>query len=152
LRPDFGGASWHPGRSHKKWAKNFCCVTTRRRNFDRLGRLRQRSGALTARTLSLGVLDFDRFILPPPDLPLRRLPATNLAQAFCILAIALIPAPRPVLLSTPFAQANPRPRSAVTTIWLIMTLAHGSAFSQGTARGNVLPFPSGAFQNRQADS
>lgn len=126
-------------------------MTTRRRNFDRFGGLRQRSGTLTARTFGLGMLDFGCLFLPPPGLSLRRLPATNQAQAFRILAVALIPAPRLVLLSTPLAQANPRPRSAAATVWLIMTLAHGRCFSQGTARGNVLPFPSGAFQNRQPD-
>ena len=138
--------------SHKKIAKHFCCVTTRCRNFDRLGRLRLRCGTLTAQPLGLGVLDFDRFILPPPSLPLGRLPAPHQAQAFGILAIALVPAPRLVLLSTPFAQANPQPRSAAIPISLIMTLAHGSVLSQGTARGaraNVLP---GRFSSPQADS
>jgi hypothetical protein len=96
--------------------------------------------------LSLGVLDFGRFILPPPGLPLRRLPATNLAQAFRILAVALIPAPRPVLLSTPLAQANPRPRSAAATIWLIMTLAHGSRFPKGQPGGTCYRSPRALFK------
>jgi hypothetical protein len=59
--------------------KNFCCVTTRRRNFRRIGCLRRRCGALTARTLGLGVLRFGRFVQPPLGLPPRRQPAADLA-------------------------------------------------------------------------
>jgi hypothetical protein len=80
-------------------------------------------------------------MLAPLGLPPRRLPAPYQTQAFRILTITLIPTPRLVLLSTPFAQTNSRPRSAATAVWLIMTKAHGSVFSQGTARGecaNVL--------------
>jgi hypothetical protein len=133
-------------------AKNFCCVTTRYRNLDRLGWLRQRCGTLTARPLGLGVLGFDRFVLTPFGLPLRRLPAPQQTQAFGILAITLIPTPRLVLLSTSLAQTNSRPRSAATAVWLIMTLAHGSALSQGTARGGALTSSSGAYRNPEAHS
>src|ERR1022692_3497839 len=74
-------------------------------------------------------------------LPPRRLPAPHQTQAFGVLAVMLVPTPRLVLASTAFAQADSRPWSSATTVWLIMTTAHGSPFSQGTARGeraNVL--------------
>jgi len=41
--------------------------------------LRRRYGTLTARSLGLGVLGFDSFILPPFRLSLGRLPASDLA-------------------------------------------------------------------------
>ena len=50
--------------------KNFCCVTTRRRNFRLLRGLWRRGGTLTARPLGLGVLGFDRLVLTPLGLPL----------------------------------------------------------------------------------
>jgi hypothetical protein len=125
--------------------KNFCCVTTRRRNLRDLWSLGRRCGALTARTLCLGMLGFDRIVLTPFGLPPRRLPAPQQTQAFGLLAVTLVRAPRLVLASTAFAQANPRPRSSRTgraaAFWIMIMVAHGSAISQGTARGkraNVL--------------
>jgi hypothetical protein len=127
--------------AHGSRRRNFCCVTTRCLNLSRLWRLWRRSGALTARTFGLGVLGFDRIILAPFGLPLRRLPAPDQTQAFGVLAVMLVPTPWLVFASTAFAQADARPRSSAPAVWLIMTMAHGSAFSQGTARGeraNVL--------------
>ena len=127
--------------AHGSRRNNFCCVTTRRRILRDLRRLWRRCGALTARTFCLGMLGFDRLVLAPIGLPLRCLPAPEQAHAFGILAITLIPTARLVLASTAFAQADALPRSSATAVWLIMTMAHGSAFSQGTARGeraNVL--------------
>ena len=127
--------------AHGSRRKNSCCVTTRRRNLRRLRRLWRRGGALTARTFGLGVLGFGRIILPSFGLPPRRLPALHQTQAFGVLAVMLVPTPRLVLASTAFAQADAHPRSSATTVWLIMMTAHGSSFSQGTARGeraNVL--------------
>ena len=86
--------------------KNFCCVTTRRRNFRRLRWLRRRCGTLTAHAFGLGVLGFGRLVLAPLGLPLRRLPAPHQPQAFGILAVMLVPTPRLVLASTAFAQAD----------------------------------------------
>jgi hypothetical protein len=99
------------------------------------------------------VLRFDRLVLTPAGLPPRRLPAPHQAEAFGILAVTLVPAPRLVLLSTPFSQTHPRPRSAATAVRLIMTLAHGSGFSQGTARGECVFVLLGRFSkptNRQS--
>ena len=132
-------APWPVAQGSRR--NNFCCVTTRRRNLKRLRRLWQRGGALTARTFGRGVLGFGRIVLPSFGLPPRRLPASHQTQAFRVLAVMLVPTPRLVLASTAFAQADARPRSSATTVWLIMTTAHGSVFSQGTARGeraNVL--------------
>ena len=65
--------------------------------------MRRRGGALTARPLGLGVLGFDGFILAPLGLPFGRLPATDRAQAFGVLAVTLVPAPWQILLATAFA-------------------------------------------------
>ena len=78
-------------------------MTTRRRNCEWFWCLRRRGGALTARPLGLGVLGFYGFILTPFGLPLGRLPALDLAQAFRVLAVALVPTLRQVLLATAFA-------------------------------------------------
>ena len=110
--------------------QNFCCVTTRRRNFWVFRCLRRRWGALTARTLRLGVLGFGRLIQTPPGLPSRRLPAAHLPQAFGVLAVTLVPTPRLVLVPTAFAQADSWPRTSRTgtaaALWLTMRAAHGS--------------------------
>jgi len=92
--------------------KSFCCVTTRRRNLWVLNGLRRGLRLLAARFLRLGVSGFDDGILAMFGLPLRRLPAADLAQAFWLLAVALVPTPWPVPTPTPFAQASSRARPA----------------------------------------
>lgn len=136
-------APWPLAQGHRR--KSFCCVTTRRRNFGSIWWLGRRCGTLTAHAFGLGVLGFDRLVLAPPGLPSCRLPAPDQTQAFGILAVMLVPTPRLVFAPTAFAQADPRPRSSragtAAAVWIIMTVAHGSAISQGTARGerrNVL--------------
>jgi hypothetical protein len=92
-------------------------VTTRRRNFGRLGCLRRSDGALTARTFCLGVLSLGGFVEPPFGLPLRRQPAADQPQAFGVLAVTLVPTLGQVLLFTAFAQADPcagSPRTGTT--------------------------------------
>ena len=119
--------------------KNFCCVTTRRRNLGVFRCLRRGFGTLAAHEFSLRVLGFGRGVLSSPGLPPRRLPAADLPLAFGILAVPLVPTPRLVLPSAAFAQAVPRARSSRTgtagALWFIVAKAHGSDISQGTARG-----------------
>jgi hypothetical protein len=121
--------------AHGSRRKNFCCVTTRRRNLGRLWRLWRRVGTLTARPFSLGVLSFDFVVLTPLGLPLRRLPALHQTLAFGILAITLVPRLRQVLASTAFAQADALARSSATAFWLIMTMAHGSTIPRDSPGG-----------------
>lgn len=121
--------------------KNLCCVTTRGRNLWLFGGLWRRCGTLTARPFGLGVLGFDLVLLTAFGLPPRRLPAPDQPQTFGILAVTLVVTPWLVRASTALAQADPRPWSSAMTIRLMMTMAHGSVFSQGTVRGergNVL--------------
>ena len=87
-------------------------MTTRRRNFWVFNGLGRRLGPLTARFLGLGVPGFGLGVLAMFGLPPCRLPAADLPQAFRLLAVALVPAPRLVLAAAPFAQADPRTRSA----------------------------------------
>jgi len=82
---------------------NFCCVTTRGRNFRLGGRLRQRGGALTARVFGLGVLAFGRLVLASSGLSAGGLPAAQLPAAFGVLAVALVPASWQVQVPTAFA-------------------------------------------------
>ena len=128
-----------PAGRTRESKKNFCCVTTHRRNFGVLRSLGRGLGTLTARALSFCVPRFDLGGLAPSGLPLRRLPAANLTLAFRRLAVTLVPTPRLVQAATALAQAEPWPRSSRTgpaaAAWLIITTAHGSAISQGTARG-----------------
>ena len=116
--------------AHGSWQNNFCCVTTRRRNFGLLRCWWRREGALTARTLRRGVLGFGRSVVASSRLPPRRLPAADLPLAFGVLAVTLVPTPRLVLVPTAFAQADPRPRSSragtAAALWITMTAAHGS--------------------------
>jgi hypothetical protein len=67
---------------HNGWAKNFCCVTTRRRNLGLRHGLCRNARSLpartfTTRTLSSGMLGFERIVLASSSLPLRRLPAAE---------------------------------------------------------------------------
>jgi hypothetical protein len=108
--------------------------------------LRRSSGTLTARTLDLGMLGFDRFVQTPSGLAPRRLPAADQPQTFGVLAITLVPAPRLILLSAALAQADARawsPRTGTTrAFWFNVTAACGSVISQRTARAErttVLP-------------
>ena len=88
-------------------------------------------------------------------LPLRRLPASDLPLAVRILAVALVPTPWLVLAPTTLTQADPRPRAArtdaATAFWIIMKVTHGSAISQGTARGERVNVLLGRLSNREAE-
>jgi hypothetical protein len=83
--------------------KNFCCVTTRRRNFRISRGLRQRKGLPPARSLSLGVLGFDRVVLASLGLPFGGLPAPHETQALGVLAVMLVPTIWRVTAPTPLA-------------------------------------------------
>ena len=141
--------------AHGSRQNNFCCVTTCRCNCGGLRCLRRTADALTAHTLCLSVLGFGGVVLAASGLPPRRLPATDQPPAFAVLAVTLVPTPRLVRAATAFAQADPRPRSSRTgtaaVLGITMTTAHGSAISQGTARGERTIVLLGAEQNRQAD-
>jgi hypothetical protein len=84
--------------------KRFCCVTTRELNLSVLNDLRLRLHSLAAFFLGLGVLGSDVSILATFELAGDRLPAPHLSQAFGILPITLVPAPRLILAPTSFAQ------------------------------------------------
>jgi hypothetical protein len=92
--------------------KRLCCVTTPRRVLWILIRRRDGLGALATRALGLGVLGFALGVLATTGLSPGGLPAANLALALRILAVTLVPATRLVLAPAPFAQADPRARSA----------------------------------------
>ena len=139
----------------KEMKKNFCCVTTRRRNFWPLIRLGRSFGSLAAHALSLCVPGFDLGGLAPFGLPPSRLPTANFPQAFRILAIELVPASRLVLPPATFAQAEPQARSShsgtAAALWFIVVGAHGSCFSQGTARGECLNILFGRLTKHEPD-
>jgi hypothetical protein len=143
--PGFGARSRGVGSSladrRRGEKKIFCCVTTRGRNFRVINGLGRGLGAVTALFLGLGLLGFDADVLTTFGLAASRLPAVDLTQAFRVLAIALVPAPREVLASASFAQADPRarsPRSGQTAVALrTVKGAHGSGNSQGKSSGRM---------------
>jgi hypothetical protein len=92
--------------------KRLCCVTTRGRNLWFWNIFRCGFGPLAACALSPGVPGFDLGVLAMFGLAPCRLPTVDLPPAFRILAVALVPRPRLILVSAPLAQANPRMRSA----------------------------------------
>jgi hypothetical protein len=135
-----------PDGRTKASKKIFCCVTTRRRILRILRRLRRGFDALAVRALRLGVLRFDGGVQAASGLSLGCLPTPDLPPAFRILAVTLVPAPRLVLLSAAFAQADPRSGTAragtARALWFMVGGTHGSVLSQGTAReerATVLP-------------
>jgi hypothetical protein len=145
-----------PADRTTKAKKNFCCVTTRRRNLVTVRRLGRGLGSLTAHALSLCVLGLHLSVLTASGLSLRRLPTADFALAFGILAVALVPASRLVLAPAPFAQAEPRPWSSYSgttaVFWFTVATAHGSVISQGTARGERANVLLGRLSKRELES
>ncbi len=133
--------------------KSFCCVTTRRRNLWTFNGLGCSLGPLTALAFYLGMPDFGLGILAVFGLSPRRLPAANLSPAFRLLAISLVPAPRLVLVATPFAHAAPWTRSTSSgralRLSLIVESAHGRLdLPRETLEENVTAFSSGNSKTR----
>ncbi len=102
--------------------KNLCCVTTRRRNFWTLSNLARGLSPLAALSLCLGVIGFGVRVLATFRLPLRRLPTVDLALAFRVLAVPLVPTPRVVLAFAPFVQAVPRARAARSGLGTVFSI------------------------------
>ena len=113
-------------------------------------------GSLPALLLGLGMLGFDADVLATFSLAARRLPAADLPQAFRVLAVALVPAPRLVLASASFAQAGPRarsPRSGQTAValrtWRVPT---GGSNSQGKSSGRMRSHSPRALSKLEQDA
>jgi hypothetical protein len=111
----------------------------RGRNFGAFNDLGRSFGLLPALFLGLGMLGSNVIVPATFSLAASRLPAVDLSQAFRVLAIALVPAPRLVLATASFAKASPRTRSPRSgqAAMSVSTVegAHGSGYSQGKARG-----------------
>jgi hypothetical protein len=106
------GVRDNPADHTRERKKNFCCVTTRRRNLWFLTSLGRVLDPLAARALGLDVPSFGLGSLAVFGLPPRRLPLADLAETFRLLAVSLVPAPRLVLAAAPFTHAAPWARSA----------------------------------------
>jgi len=130
-----------PADRIREGKKSFCCVTTRRRNLWVFNGLRRSLDPLAARALGLGVPGFGKGVLAMFGLPLCRLPLADLAEAFRLLTVELVPAPWLVLAPAPFAQASPRARSAPSGLRSVLSLtlagAHGRLDSQGKSSGRM---------------
>jgi hypothetical protein len=126
-------------------------VTTRGRNFGVYNGLGHDFDSLTALLLCLSVLSSDIVILATFGLATRRLPATDLPQALRLLAVALVPAPRVVLATAPFTQADSDARLARSGLTAMISRnlasAHGRSCSQGKARGECANTLSEHHQN-----
>jgi hypothetical protein len=116
-------------------------VTTRRRKFRVLNSLRSGLDALTALFFGLGMPGFGVGLLAMSGLPPRRLPPADLPLALRLLAVALVPASRLVLASTPLAETNPPARSAPSgrsgARPRTLAGAHGRYRSQGKSSGRM---------------
>jgi hypothetical protein len=91
--------------------KFFCRVTTRGRKIHVLNGLGRGLSSLTALPLRLGMTLPGGELLPVLGLAPRRLPTTDFPLTLRVVTVALVPTPGQVLTITPFAQANPLPRS-----------------------------------------
>ena len=131
-------------------------MTTRRRNFRVLKGLGRDFGSLPALLLGLGMLHFDTGLLATFSLAASCLPAADLPQAFRVLAVTLVPAPRLVLAAASFAQAGSRarsPRSGQTSVPLRNVKgAHGRCHSQGKSSGRMLPHSPRALSKLEQDA
>jgi len=147
------GVRDNPADRTRERKKNFCCVTTRRRNLWVFNSLGRSLGPLTALALCLGVAGFGLGSLAVFGLPPRRLPLADLAETFRLLAVALVPAPRLVLAAAPFAHAAPWARSAPSGRAMRLSLnvegAHGRLDLPRQKLGeDASAFSPGAFKTR----
>jgi hypothetical protein len=144
-----------PADHIREGKKRLCCVTTRRRNFWVLNGLDRGLGPLAALLFRLRVLGFAKGVLPAFGLPPRRLPAIDLPLTFRILAEALVPTSRLVLVSTPFAQADPWARSThpgrAAMFSLNVVGAHGSLNLPRESSGRMCHHPPRALSKREQD-
>ena len=115
-----------PTADGSRW-KNFCCVTTRCRNFRFIRGLWRIINALPARPLGLGMPGFDRLVLAPLGLSPSGLPAPHQPQAFGLLTVTLVPTLGRIRAPTALAQAEAGTRTSAA-VWLMMTAAHGRLF------------------------
>jgi len=133
--------------------KSLCCVTTLRRDLGILNGVRRGFDPLAALFLGLGVLGFDPGGLAMLGLPPCRLPLADQPEAFRVLAVALVPGPRPVHAATPFAQAPPQTRSApsgrTAPFSRTLTSAHGRCLLPRESPGRMLSSPPRARSRRQ---
>jgi hypothetical protein len=136
--------------------KNFCCVTTRRRNLWVFNGLGRSLGPFTTLALGLGVLGFGLGVLAMFGLPPRCLPLADLAETFRLLAVALVPAPRLVGASAAFAHAAPWTRSApsgrAVGLWFNVEGAHGRIDLPRESSGRMCQHSPRAVSNRAQDS
>ena len=118
-----------PADRIREGKKRFCCVTTRGRKFRFLNILRHGLGLLTARFLCLGMLGFGGGGLATFRLSPRRQPAVDLAPAFRVLAVTLVPTSRVVLATALFVDAGSLARAARsgfgTVFFFNVVVAHG---------------------------
>jgi hypothetical protein len=136
--------------------KSFCCVrcvTMRRCKFMSLIRLGRGLGLLPARALRSGVLGFDVVILATCSLPLCRQPAADFSQAFRVLAVSLVPAPRLVLASAIFVQTGACARAALsglgTALYFNVVVAHGRFDLPTASPGRMCHHSPRALSKRQ---
>jgi hypothetical protein len=123
----------------------------RRRKFMSLIRLGRGLSLLPARFLRLGVLGPDAVILATFGLPLCRQPAADFSQAFRVLAVSLVPAPRLVDAPAIFVQAGARAGAALSGFGMVLyfnvVVAHGSFALPRESPGRMrLTFSSGAIK------
>ena len=111
---------------------------------------------MAARALSLGMPVFGVGVLAMFGLPPRSLPAADLPEAFRILAIALVPTPWLVLAPTPFAQTDPRARSApsgrIAMLSRTLASAHGRCFLPRESSGRMSHHSPRARSKRELDA
>jgi hypothetical protein len=157
--PRFGASSrgvrGSPAACITEVKKSFCCVTTRRRKFRIMSDLGCGLGPLAASFLGLGVLSSDAIIVAMFRLPVRRLPAVDIPQAFRILAVALVPTPRLVRASALFVQAGPRARATLsglgTVLYFNVVVAHGRFDLPRESPGRMFPHSPRALSKREQD-
>ena len=128
--------------AEREGQKKFCCVTTRGRNRSFWAFAAQRR-RLTAGVFGLSVLDFGGGVLASSGLSAGGLPAMELAAAFGVLAVALVPASWLIAVPTAMAQADPGPQSSrsfpATGLGITMRAAHGSVVLPRDSPGGTCP-------------
>jgi hypothetical protein len=130
--------------------KKLRCVTTRGHNLGVLNSLGPKFGSLTALLLCLGVPSSGGSVVAVFGLAPCCQPAVDLPQAIPLLAVTLVPAPRPVLATAPLTQTGsdawPAYSGRTATVSRTLASAHGRYLlpreSSGRVRKHSLRAPS----------
>jgi hypothetical protein len=136
--------------------KSLCCVTTRGHNVRAFNSLGRRPRSLAALFFRLGVAAPGGSVSAMSGLAPGGLPAIDLAQAFRILTVALVPGPGLIFAPASLAQADSRartpPTGRTTACSRTLASAHGRCFLPRESSGRMFAHSPRALSRREPET